>query len=92
MGMKEHLSLTVPRDVLEMLENLSGLSGWNRSRCVEECVRIAYPILIKKMREHNPMSVKKSDKPTPEDEERAREEYWRKVILGKIHGDKWVPV
>jgi hypothetical protein len=90
--MKEHLSFTVPRDVLEMLENLSGLSGWNRSRCVEECVRIAYPILIKKLKESSPINVKKPDKPSPEDEERAREEYWRKVILGKIHGDRWVPV
>jgi hypothetical protein len=25
-----------------------------------------------------------------EDEEKLREEYWRKVILGDIHADKWV--
>jgi hypothetical protein len=81
---------TVPRDVLEMLDELSKVSGWNKARCVEECVRVAYPILIKKLRESNPMTVKKSDKPSPEDEERAREEYWKKVILGNLKDREWV--
>jgi len=83
--MKEHLSATVPRDVADMVEELKELTGWDKSRCVSEGLRIGLPELIKKYK-------KKADKPTTEDEERAREEYWRKVILGEIHGDKWVPV
>jgi len=85
--MKEHLSATVPRDVADMVEELKELTGWDKSRCVSEGLRIGLPELIKKYKKK-----KKADKPTPEDEERAREEYWRKVILGEIHGDKWVPV
>jgi Arc/MetJ-type ribon-helix-helix transcriptional regulator len=85
--MKEHLSVTVPRDVADMVEELKELTGWDKSRCVSEALRIGLPELIKKYKKK-----KKADKPTTEDEERAREEYWRKVILGEIHGDKWVPV
>jgi hypothetical protein len=90
--MKEHLSVTVPRDVTDMVEELKELSGWDKSRCVTEGLRIGLPELIKKIKKAMEREKKKADKPTTEDEERAREEYWRKVILGKIHGDKWVPV
>jgi hypothetical protein len=84
------LHVTVPRDILEMLNELSKVSGWNQARSVEECVRVAYPILIKKLKESGPMTVKKSDKPNPEDEEKAREEYWKKVILENLKDKEWV--
>jgi phosphoenolpyruvate carboxylase len=92
-GMKEHLSVTVPRDVADMVKELMELSGWDKSRCVSEGLRIGLPELIKRIKKKvMETEKKKADKPTPEDEERAREEYWRKVILGKIHSDRWVPV
>jgi hypothetical protein len=91
-GMKEHLSATIPRDVADMVREVMELSGWDKSRCVSEGLRIGLPELIKRMKKVMETEKKKADKPTPEDEERAREEYWRKVILGKIHSDKWVPV
>jgi hypothetical protein len=86
--MKKDLHTTISPDVSDMVEELEKLTGWNRSRCVDEALRIGLRELIKKYK----AMVKKADKPTSEDEERAREEYWRKVILGEIHGDKWVPV
>jgi hypothetical protein len=84
--MKKDLHVTISPDVSDMIEELEKLTGWNRSRCVDEALRIGLRELIKKYR----AMVQKADKPTLEDEERAREEYWRKVILGDIHADKWV--
>jgi hypothetical protein len=85
-----HVSL--PKDVWDMLDELGGLAGWGRSRSIEECVRVAYPVIVKRLKETGvkPLLGKENKKPTPEDEERAREEYWRKVILGNLKDREWV--
>jgi hypothetical protein len=79
-------SLTLSNDVLEMVEELSRLSGWNRSRCVEECVRLAYPNMVKRFKDLRKEVVSNAENAY------WGNEYWKKVILGDIHADKWVSV
>jgi hypothetical protein len=40
---KPIISFTLSLDVVDLIERLCVLTGWSRSRCVEECVRFAFP-------------------------------------------------
>jgi hypothetical protein len=82
---RPNVHVTLPRDVLEMLEELSRLSGWGRSRCIEECVRAAYPDMVRRLR------ALRGGAGANKDLEDAywENEYWRRVILGDAKGREW---
>jgi hypothetical protein len=82
---RPNIHVTLPRDVLEMLEELEGLSGWNRSRCIEECVRYAFPEIAKRFK------ALKVKAPANKDLEDIywENEYWRRVILGDAKRHEW---
>jgi hypothetical protein len=82
---RPNVHVTLPRDVLEMLEELSGLSGWGRSRCIEECVRYAFPELVKRFRALKGVGGTNKDL----DNVGWETEYWKKVILGTAKDYEW---
>lgn len=87
---KANVSFTLSPDVVEMISELAGMAGWTKTRCVEECVRYAYPELKKRL-----MALKARYEGVEEEKvderEKLREEYWRAVLLGKIRSDEWEP-
>ena len=84
------MSLSLAQDVVEMIEDFARLTGWSKSRCVEEFVRYAYPELKKRF-----MALKakrgEGEKEREDEEERLREEYWRRLYLGQIRREDWEP-
>ena len=50
MRQKVHITCTLTRVSANLLEELMVITGWDRSRCIEECVRAYAPELIKKFR------------------------------------------
>jgi predicted transcriptional regulator len=83
-------SFALSPDVVEMIIELAELTGWSRSRCVEECIRYAFPEIKKRF-----LSVKTKRegeaREVEEEKERLREEYWRKVLTGQIRAEEWEP-
>jgi hypothetical protein len=82
---KPIISFTLSLDVVDLIERLCVLTGWSRSRCVEECVRFAFPEINRRF-----AAVKKVDTNKALDDEELRNEYWRKVLLGEIKQGEWI--
>ena len=84
---KTTASFTLAPDVVEMIEELASVAGWTKTRCVEECVRYAYPEIKRRL------AAAKGGREEGEkgagEEERLREKYWRRVYLGQISADEW---
>jgi hypothetical protein len=85
---RPNVHVTLPRDVLEMLEELSGLSGWGRSRCIEECVRVAYPDMVKRFKALGGRADTNKDL----EDVYWENEYWKRVILGDSKRHEWTQV
>jgi hypothetical protein len=86
---KINVSLTLSPDVVDMIGELANVTGWTRTRCVEECVRYAYPEIKRRF-----MAIKdrrEEGEKGGNEEERLREEYWRRVYLGQIKAGEWEP-
>jgi hypothetical protein len=75
---------------MEMINELADIAGWTRTRCVEECVRYAYPELKRRL-----MSLKAKhdgeEEERGDEREKLRGEYWRRVYLGQIRQEDWEP-
>jgi hypothetical protein len=84
-------SFTLPFDVVAMIDELAQLAGWSRTRCVEECVRYAYPALKKRLQGVKARREAEEGEGGGDEEERLREEYWRRVYLGQLRRDEWEP-
>jgi hypothetical protein len=82
---KPIISFTLSLDVVDLIERLCALTGWSRSRCVEECVRYAFPEINRRFAAARGVDTNKDL-----DEEEMRNTYWRKVFLGEIRRDEWV--
>ena len=82
---KPIISFTLSLDVVDLIERLCVLTGWSRSRCVEECVRFAFPEINRRF-----AALKRADTNKPLDEEEMRNNYWRKVLLGEVKRDEWI--
>ena len=82
------MSLSLARDVVEMIEDFARLTGWYKRRCVEELVRYAHPELKKRL---VALKAKRAEEEEErgDEEERLREEYWRKVFTGQIKANEW---
>jgi hypothetical protein len=80
-------SFTLSPDVMEMINELADITGWTKTRCVEECVRYAYPELKKRLMA---LKTKREEEEEKRDEhEKLREEYWRRLYLGQIRQEDW---
>jgi metal-responsive CopG/Arc/MetJ family transcriptional regulator len=86
MRRKKVISVSLPEYVYAALEELSMLTGWNRSKIVEMAVTIFVSEKLKALKDRREGEEKQSK----DDEEKLREEWWRKVLLGEIHADKWI--
>ena len=80
------VSFALPQDVIEMIAELAEITGWSRSKCVEECVRYAFPEIKKRF---TAIKSRREEEEAVDEEEKLREEYWRKVITGQIKADEW---
>ena len=87
---KANVSFTLSPDVVEMIAELPDIAGWTRTRCVEECVRYAYPELKKRLMVLK-AKYEKEEEEKRDERDKLSEEYWRAVILGKIKSDEWEP-
>jgi metal-responsive CopG/Arc/MetJ family transcriptional regulator len=86
MRRKKVISVSLPEYVYADLEELSMLTGWNRSKIVEMAVATFVSEKLKTLKDRR----KEEEKQSKDDEEKLREEWWRKVLLGEIHADKWI--
>jgi hypothetical protein len=85
------MSFSLSRDVAEMIEDFARLTGWSKSRCVEEFVRYAYPVLKKRFAAFKERREREEETEREEEVERLRQEYWRRVYLGQIRQEDWEP-
>jgi hypothetical protein len=83
------MSFSLSRDVAEMIEDFARLTGWSKSRCVEEFVRYAYPELKKRFAAFRERRESGEGAKKEEELERLREEYWRRLYLGQIRREEW---
>jgi predicted DNA-binding protein len=84
MRRKKVVSVSLPDYAYASLEELSMLTGWSKSKIVEMAIVKFVSEMLKALKNKSEKEGKQ------EDEEKLGEEYWRKVILGDIHADKWV--
>ena len=63
---------------MSLVEELMVLTGWDRTRCIEECVRIAAPELIKKFKAVSAVSEK------VEGYEELSRAYMRRLVFGDL--------
>jgi hypothetical protein len=76
---------------MEMITELANIAGWTKTRCVEECVRYAYPVLKKRFVAFKERRESEEETGKEEEVERLRQEYWRRVYLGQIRQEDWEP-
>jgi predicted DNA-binding protein len=85
MRRKKVVSVSLPDYAYASLEELSMRTGWSKSKIVEMAIVKFVSEMLKALKRE------KEGKMSQEDEEKLREEYWRKVYLGEIPAD-WVSV
>jgi predicted DNA-binding protein len=85
MRRKKVVSVSLPDYAYASLEELSMRTGWSKSKIVEMAIVKFVSEMLKALKN------KSEKKGKQEDEEKLREEYWRKVYLGEIPAD-WVSV
>jgi len=82
MRQKVHITCTLTRVSANLLEELMALTGWDRSRCIEECVRAYAPELIKKFKKIGGTTGGQANKA-----ENLSERYLRHLIWGDIEDE-----
>jgi hypothetical protein len=87
MRRKKVVSVSLPDYAYAFLEELSMLTGWSKNRIVEMAIVKFASEMLKALKNKS----EKEGKMSQEDEEKLREEYWRRVYLGEIPAD-WVSV
>jgi len=79
------VSVSLPDYAYASLEELSMRTGWSKSRIGDMAIVKFASEMLKALKNKSEKEGKQ------EDEEKLREEYWRKVYLGEIPAD-WVSV
>jgi len=79
------LNVTVSHYVIELLNELEEISGWNRSRCVDEALMRVLPSMIKEMKGR---AVRVSEKKEVGSSS-LEEEYMKAVIFKRDNDYLW---
>jgi len=80
MRRKVQISCTLSHVAADQIEELMALTGWDRSRCIEECVRAYAPELIRRFRKF----YGKTETETGSEAEELQRRYMWKLITGDI--------
>ena len=88
---RPRISITIEKEVLEKVKELSKRTGKNVSRVIEMCVILGIPryeqLLGKGYREYH--ELKRQEKERKEEEENLRDKFLKKVLFSRDEDYRW---